>query len=188
VTRRIDAPCVDEQSEPPRPRCTLRAESPPFTSPGQSPGFTAPEFLPSPERAEQPALKKTSIPHIPFIVFHPMLLEQCPQLILKRSLQVMLGLILNVSPHHVCLRFTHRERRIPALPVEIAIPRVFLLDPRRTRFLHLADDVRQRVIFGKREQDVKVILHRVGLQGRRLQILQHANHVCMEFVPLLIAN
>ena len=71
----------------------------------------------------------SSIPSIPLIQFHTILLAQSTKFILERFVLVMLFLILNVAIQWIDVRRTHRERSVAILPIKVAQRLIALLRP-----------------------------------------------------------
>jgi hypothetical protein len=85
--------------------------------------------------------------------------KQRPELVLERHLSMMLFLAFDVPFHLVQVGLAHGKRPVPSLPVKVRILWAGILGPLRTSLLHFLDDLLQRVIFGKGEQRMDVILN-----------------------------
>ena len=129
-----------------------------------------------------------SIPHIPLINRHTILLADAAELRFEILFFVMLGLVADVLADGFGVGVADAEFAVSALPCEVAIPRAIRFDPfRRTRF-HVLDDFARDVVFRLGKQHVDVVIHRVDLDQRTIVVLQDAGNVCVKFAPFFIAE
>jgi AraC-like DNA-binding protein len=89
-----------------------------------------------------------TVPNIPLIELDAMPRQQCPQLILKRHLAMVLPLMLDISSNVGNIRLAHRKGGEPILPMEVPVFCAICLHPFRTARIHLFDDLPQRVVLG----------------------------------------
>ena len=131
---------------------------------------------------------RRSIPHIPLINRHTILLADAAELGLEILFFVMLGLVADVLADGFGVGIADAEFAVSALPCEVAIPRAFRFDPfRRARF-HMLDDFARDVVFRLGKQHVNVVIDRVDLDQRTIVVVQDAGDVCVKFAPLFIAE
>ena len=102
------------------PQRTARsAKGATYRSPGHRPGTTRhekPGALKGRPNSDHVLAAPSSIPHIPFIEWHLMLLQKLTVFLLKRLHAVMLLLIADVVRHLRHVGFAHRERSVARLP------------------------------------------------------------------------
>ena len=141
--------------------CILRANGAPTNQPGASPRVTIDHNPPSPEGAAQRlrAFQSGLIPHVVFIKFDSMFLEQCPQFILERRLTMMFFLGLNVVCFGGDVRFADRAAGIACLPIEMRVLGSVRFQPFGAAFLDFLDDLFQGVVFRERKQRVDMIFN-----------------------------
>jgi hypothetical protein len=99
-----------------------------------------------------------SIPEMPLVAFHPILLQECPKLILKIPFPMMCLLSIDVLNQGLQIRRSNGKRAITSLPRELCQRRRLCLQPFRRGRLQLRNHLRD--ICGARQSDRK--MHMVG--------------------------
>ena len=129
---------------------------------GETPGTPIAKI---PSRAPQGRARDHSIPKIFLIEFNFMVLQQPAELILERLSFVMLLLIGDVRLDRVASRMAHGERAIAGLPRELVRARKCVVHPMRRAGFQSANEVGERRLLAKRDQQVDVILDAADLNG-----------------------
>jgi len=138
-----------------------RANGPRYTSLGQRPRkrvimrFQGPTARPIPAWGNAPGKGRcavprangpthSSIPHIPLVVFHPVLLQKRQIFLLKTAGSMVLLLMIDISLQYPQVRGTYRERSVSPLPGELRQCRRLSLEPLRRRGLQLPYQIGDR--------------------------------------------
>jgi len=153
----------------------VRAASPPFLPEGErenSPGWrprkrTEPwECRPTAEPASRRAAR-TSSPHITWIVFNAMLLQERHELCLEIAPSMMIFLACDVRYRGACLRRSNGKCAVPLLPCKI-LAVAGLMHPRRRCALDLPHCRGNRQRRRQRQQNMHMILRPAYRQGLHL--------------------
>ena len=97
-----------------------------------------------------------SIPQILLVAFHPILLQECPKLILKIPLPMMCLLSIDVLNQGLQIRRSNGKRAVSSLPCELRQCWRLRLQPLRRRSLQLRNHLRD--ICGARQSDRKMYM------------------------------
>lgn len=130
---------------------------------GRSPGHSVGVWQ-RPEGARY----RGSIPNVPLIQCHLLLLAQLPELILKRPLPMMLRLALDVENDPFDVSLTNGKCSVSSLPRKLRHGRPPDLQPLRGSHLQLLDRLCHRQGAGEVEEEVDMIFDSADLQDRAI--------------------
>ena len=123
-----------------------------------------------------------SIPHIPFIEFDFITLQQLSEFVLKRNLPMMFFLPGDVISHVFDLREADGENAIAVLPCEIREVGRFGFQPQRRTAFDLLDHVRRVAGARQRAEQMNVVFHTANDDGLAFEIREDAAEIAMQFV------
>jgi hypothetical protein len=101
---------------------------------------------------------------------------------------MMLFLVFDVPFHLLQIRLTHGKRAIARLPVELGVSGTVALGPFGASFLHLLNDLLQRMIPGKGKQRMNVILNSADRERGAIPFLIYPRVVREEFVAVRLCD
>ncbi len=130
---------------------------------------------PRPERA-LPA----SIPHISFVAFDFIAVQERPEFVLEGNLLMVLALIPNILAEVINPRLSCGERAIASLPVKLRQPSVLRAQPVVGTGLELPDCVAQRDCTPEEEKRMDVLGLGVDFDRLAAQPMEGPTHVGME--------
>jgi hypothetical protein len=99
-----------------------------------------------------------SVPQIPLVAFHPVLLQERAKFVLERTLPMMYLLRIDVLDQCLQICRPNRKRSVPSLPCELRALRRFCLEPLRRRSLQVPDQLGE--IRAPRHSDRKMYMVR----------------------------
>lgn len=127
-----------------------------------------------PRKSQVPQGRLTSVPQIPFVVYHPVLLQQHYEFLLKRHFAMMLWLPTDILRYLVQLRNTNAERAVFFLSSKQTMLRKCVMHPFRRAAFDKLQRLRYRHRRGQGQQNVNMIFDTADLDRLHLVLARDA--------------